>query len=373
VENLTVNTATALTLSGGWADDFSAQDPVARPTQLHAAMQLPVVTVLANGVAITLTVDGLTIERGENVCVFPPVDCIGGGMSAQVTAGGALSAALNRVVFLNNRAGWGGGLGAQVVGVGSSLNVTVTDSMVLSNVGQVGGGMFFNAGDANATMNVGLDHVLFKRNRASPLNDNPGTAGGLFVGSGGSPSQLLVQNCIFDSNLATKVLRFHNASLGGGVVLSCNQGSCQFKLVNSVLVHNRGAFGGALYANGSVDLVNVTVTKNTATYVLPGGVYGAATVRNSILWGNHGKPGYPQDLYGGAVDHSDVLDGGFYTDLGGNISADPLLVSTHDVHLRPGSPAIDTGTCTGAPTTDFEGDPRPTGASCDMGADEFVP
>jgi hypothetical protein len=38
-----------------------------------------------------------------------------------------------------------------------------------------------------------------------------------------------------------------------------------------------------------------------------------------------------------------------------------------------GSPAIDTGTCTGAPSPDFEGDPRPTGSGCDMGADEFVP
>jgi hypothetical protein len=60
-------------------------------------------------------------------------------------------------------------------------------------------------------------------------------------------------------------------------------------------------------------------------------------------------------------------------DLGGNINADPLFVSRDDVHLNPGSPAIDTGTCVGAPATDFEGDPRPTGGGCDMGADELAP
>jgi len=61
-------------------------------------------------------------------------------------------------------------------------------------------------------------------------------------------------------------------------------------------------------------------------------------------------------------------------DFGGNINADPLFVAApRDIHLSAGSPAIDTGTCTGAPATDFEGDPRPTGAGCDMGADEFVP
>jgi hypothetical protein len=38
-----------------------------------------------------------------------------------------------------------------------------------------------------------------------------------------------------------------------------------------------------------------------------------------------------------------------------------------------GSPVIDAGTCAGAPATDIDGDPRPSGAGCDMGADEVVP
>jgi hypothetical protein len=54
-----------------------------------------------------------------------------------------------------------------------------------------------------------------------------------------------------------------------------------------------------------------------------------------------------------------------------DISADPRFA--RGIHLGAASPCIDTGTCMGAPTTDFEGDPRPTGAGCDMGADEFVP
>ncbi len=57
--------------------------------------------------------------------------------------------------------------------------------------------------------------------------------------------------------------------------------------------------------------------------------------------------------------------------LGGNINADPRL--TADLHLRADSPAIDAGTCTGAPATDFDGDTRPAGTTCDIGADEFVP
>lgn len=43
-----------------------------------------------------------------------------------------------------------------------------------------------------------------------------------------------------------------------------------------------------------------------------------------------------------------------------------------DFHLLAGSPALDQALCAGAPTTDFEGDSRPQGAGCDLGADEFV-
>jgi hypothetical protein len=48
-------------------------------------------------------------------------------------------------------------------------------------------------------------------------------------------------------------------------------------------------------------------------------------------------------------------------------------VSAKNLHLQSGSPCIDAGTCTGAPAVDVDGDPRPTGSGCDIGADEFVP
>ncbi len=44
-----------------------------------------------------------------------------------------------------------------------------------------------------------------------------------------------------------------------------------------------------------------------------------------------------------------------------------------DYHLAAGSPAIDAGTNTNAPSSDFEGDSRPFNGTVDMGADEFKP
>jgi len=48
---------------------------------------------------------------------------------------------------------------------------------------------------------------------------------------------------------------------------------------------------------------------------------------------------------------------------------DPTLPGG-DYHLREDSPAIDAGTATGAPPTDVDGDPRPSGDGVDIGADE---
>ncbi len=61
------------------------------------------------------------------------------------------------------------------------------------------------------------------------------------------------------------------------------------------------------------------------------------------------------------------------THIGGeahSLTADPLLAT--DGHLLANSPAIDAGTCVGAPAADFDRNTRPQGASCDIGADEFV-
>src|SRR5207249_4050493 len=77
-ENVTVNTATTLTLSGGWAADFSAQDSVATGTVLEPTLgsHIPVVTILASGITIAFTADGLTIKRGRNIPeVFTGAPC----------------------------------------------------------------------------------------------------------------------------------------------------------------------------------------------------------------------------------------------------------------------------------------------------------
>ena len=70
------------------------------------------------------------------------------------------------------------------------------------------------------------------------------------------------------------------------------------------------------------------------------------------------------------------LDGGTLSQWQGHSGADAHSLTsapqlTADGHLSAGSPAVDAGICTGAPVTDYDGDPRPQGAGCDIGADEY--
>jgi hypothetical protein len=58
-------------------------------------------------------------------------------------------------------------------------------------------------------------------------------------------------------------------------------------------------------------------------------------------------------------------------DAAGNISADPLLDASG--HIGAQSPCRNTGTATGAASTDRDADGRPQEAAVDIGADEFVP
>ncbi len=105
-----------------------------------------------------------------------------------------------------------------------------------------------------------------------------------------------------------------------------------------------------------------------------GGMYNydcSPIITNCIMWGDTATTGLEIDNYGASnpiVTYSDV-EGGYPGE--GNINADPLFVGYPNLHLKSGSPCIDTGTATGAPSDDLDGNPRPSDLGYDMGAYEF--
>ncbi|NIM17494.1 MAG: DUF1565 domain-containing protein, partial [Candidatus Aminicenantes bacterium] len=103
-------------------------------------------------------------------------------------------------------------------------------------------------------------------------------------------------------------------------------------------------------------------------------------IRNNIVSQNHiyqieVEPNVPMqnltvdhNLIHGFRDYDDEIKGSNY------VEGDPLFVNAPgaDFHLQQNSPAIDSGSSTGAPANDHDGNTRPQGSGYDIGAYEYV-
>jgi hypothetical protein len=252
-------------------------------------------------------------------------------------------------------------------------------------------------------------------------NYSEGAGGGIYIGYdifSGTPSHPSLTNALFFGNSAdfggggmaidylcnpvlTNVVFLGNSSTvnpgyGGGIYN--NSGTPV--LENVVLVGNKANQGGGFYnIFGNTVLTNLTISGNSAG-TSGGGMYfnsGTPIIKNTILWGNTAPTGsqvkkatnaYPSfsysDIQGSGGSGS--WDTSLGTNGGNNIDANPLFGRDPnagdgdwttfgdndygDLHLQHGSPAVDTGTNTGCPAYDLDGNPRPIGSSCDIGAFE---
>jgi uncharacterized repeat protein (TIGR01451 family) len=206
-------------------------------------------------------------------------------------------------------------------------------------------------------------------------SDDGGGAGGFGGGNGGDNGGgggAGLGGAIFNHggavNIANSTFSGNTAQGGSGT----NSGS--------------GLGGGIFNYNGAVTVVNATFAANTVTGAGGGGIYnyqdtGAAslTLKNTIL-ADTPAGGTDCQNNGGAVtapiDNRNLIENN--SGCGSPYStSDPQLLSLADnggdtpTHaLLSDSPAIDAGTCTGAPGTDQRGVPRPRGATCDIGSYE---
>ncbi len=195
-------------------------------------------------------------------------------------------------------------------------------------------------------------------------------------------------------------------TLDGSLILHCStngNGGAVFNagtmtVTNTTLTGNYGVAGGGIANNGTLTLVNNTITGNS-TDDSGGGLYNSppspdqpsiVNLVNTLIAGNTGPNG--PDYWGAVTQasHSLIGDGTLTTGVvngqNGNLvgnSARPIdtrLDTLQDnggtmqtMALLPGSPAIDAGTNTGAPTTDQRGFNRPVNGVADIGAYEYQP
>jgi hypothetical protein len=152
----------------------------------------------------------------------------------------------------------------------------------------------------------------------------------------------------------------HASDAGGGIAFEASASEA----VTGTLLHNTivGNNGGGGDGRIGVYLNDVPVTLVMTNNIISGhtyGVYSSAgttvTLNSTLFYANtSGDTGGP-----GSIVNTAAITG-----------QNPLL--TADYHLNFGSPAIDAGVNAGV-TTDIDGDPRPSGAGYDIGADEAAP
>ncbi|MHC4621152.1 MAG: hypothetical protein ACYTEQ_25680, partial [Planctomycetota bacterium] len=258
---------------------------------------------------------------------------------------------------------WGGAIYAY------NSSLTIDSCTILNcNGGSSGGAFYFNLGNPAVT-------GCKIRNCQGPSN-----GGGIHSNN----SSMLVESC---------EIVFNNAYSGYGGGIFCEDGYPS--IVNTVIGKNFASDGGGLYFMGlcNASLVSCTVASNKAT-MYGGGIYiygnALGTANNTIIIFNEADMDGFQLYFGGSTPQLD-----FYTcdysdesgDIGNSgtytfnpydcvIDYDPKFVFGYggDFRLLSTSECLDIGcnAYTAGLTEDFNGDPRITNITVDIGADEWV-
>ncbi|MEI6411354.1 MAG: HYR domain-containing protein, partial [Bacteroidota bacterium] len=189
------------------------------------------------------------------------------------------------------------------------------------------------------------------------LQFNTGGFGGGFFAYGNTTTTVLT-NCKFISNTGT--------TAGGG--FHCLDSYPV--LYNCTFVNNTSYFGAGVWGQGgTVTVVNCSFSGNLTALGTNGTT---ANITNSIFWGNGSNFNFNNAP--ATVTYS-IVQGG-YTGTG-NLSQDPLFVSSTDLRLQACSPAIDFANDAANNTSiDKDNNPRffqavPGGSQLDMGAFEY--
>lgn len=147
-------------------------------------------------------------------------------------------------------------------------------------------------------------------------------------------------------------------------------------LVTNNLVYLNGGSGIHSYSSANVDIINNSSYQNSSQLDY-GEIYAQDSTNvnlyNNILYARTGKKMNPNLNNSNVSYNYNVYYNAAPTVTGANdIVRDPLYsnAGTGDFTVQSGSPAIDTGTTTLAPTNDLIYKPRPKGAAVDRGAYE---
>jgi predicted outer membrane repeat protein len=291
--------------------------------------------VTGSGVTGTAVLDGFTITGGNANHADPPLEW-GGGMyllNSNLT--------ISNTIFISNRAIGGGGMFSNG---GQPVLVDVEFSQ--NNAPVNGGGLHTYNGSSPALTNVTFISNTAEVGGGGMLNDHssPTLTGITFTGNhagwGGG-----LHNYYSSPTLTGVTFSGNTATTGAGGMRNDRSNP---KVTNAIIFGNTAASGGGMHNDYSNPvLTNVTFSGNAATGN-GGGMFNqnyTPKLRNCILWGNAAPSG--PEIYNSAstpdIAYSDIRGSGGGGE--GNIDDDPLFVdqAAGGLRLQLTSPAIDAG------------------------------
>ncbi len=231
--------------------------------------------------------------------------------------------------------------------------LTLQDSLVISNTGTNGAGVYNEGVGASAD----IDDVRFSGNQAT-------VSGGAIFNNG----VMNVDGSALDNN---------QARAGGGIL---HNGGNLYLTNDTISANQASDNGGGLYNKSSAIVQNVTFAGNRAS--TGGNIFndeaqlsmGDAIVANAAAGGECVNSAGFLTSQGYNLESANTCN---FTATGDQINADPLLGPLQDnggptpTHaLLTGSPAIDGGSLANCPPIDQRGVSRPQGSACDIGAYE---
>lgn len=281
-----------------------------------------------------------------------------------------------------------------------TMNVIIRDVKIVNGYGyQLAGGILNNG-------TLTLDHVIVANNTVTTDYED-WWKGGAGIYNGDGSTLYLIDSTVMDNSaqasngggiyaffntlvsLERSTLSGNSANVGGGL-----RTLGDVEIINSTISGNSsyGWHGGALFhTNGIVDILNSTIANNRGPDWAPSALFigsfdtavPSLKLTNSIVTGNQW---YGCDHWTGSVI---VISGGhniFQDDTCNPDNDTDLILSSAGIgpladnggptwthELLPESPAIDAADASICPATDQRGVSRPQGASCDIGAYEYVP
>ncbi len=281
-----------------------------------------------------------------------------GGKSSTYSAGGIFvllptvnsSFILDDVVIeenkITNNINGGGGLHCTAVPMFHLNNVTIRNNQALS---ANGGGLFIEG------CNTILTNVTINGNEAGA------SGGGIYFTNYGNDSTLQMTNVTIYGNLAQ--------TSGGGLYLNYPGFRSITSVITNVTFANNqtigvGSNGGNIYNNATTLSLKNTLIADGLANGSPNNCAGNPLPNITSLGYNLDSGNTCGLTATGDITNTNPLLASALADNGG---------STQTLALLAGSPAIDAGTCSGAPAIDQRGVVRPQGAICDIGAYEAYP